>query len=97
MDEIKGYHALSKVMSLDSGFLIFRRFADLNARNLLYLQAELTYLEQELLDLAREDHEADETRKRYELSALEMMLGDGEQWHAVLAIREKLKEYSMEN
>ncbi|KAI3338804.1 hypothetical protein F4824DRAFT_499177 [Ustulina deusta] len=46
-----GYGAIADAMGADDDLLMFRRFASLNARNLLYLQAELSHLESRLLAL----------------------------------------------
>jgi hypothetical protein len=93
-----GYPKLARTMSVERGFLIFRRFTELNARSLLYLQAELVHLEQDLLEFTIEDHNAQDLdpqpRRRHELSAMELMESDGQQWKTVLAIREKLDAYS---
>lgn len=49
-----GYAALAKLMSRHSQLAIFRGFSDLNTKNLLYFQAELIELENEL---NRKQHE----------------------------------------
>ena len=48
---VGSYPKLSEFMGSWSDVAIFRRFANLNAENLLFLQAELLHLEQELQDL----------------------------------------------
>jgi hypothetical protein len=45
---VQGYPMLAAYMGLTPETNIFRRFSILNARNLLYLQAELTNLEEAL-------------------------------------------------
>jgi len=63
----QGYSYLAQTMSAHSELAIFRRFNTLNLQNILYLQAELTYLEKELKELVerdrgvkkREDYEKD--------------------------------------
>ncbi|KAI1350286.1 hypothetical protein F5Y01DRAFT_315859 [Xylaria sp. FL0043] len=46
-----GYGAVADAMGADDDLLMFRRFVSLNARNLLYMQAELSHLESKLLAL----------------------------------------------
>jgi hypothetical protein len=50
-----GYASLMEFMSSDSVFLIFRRFDRLATRNLLYLQEELSVLEERLRCLDQQD------------------------------------------
>jgi hypothetical protein len=47
-NNIVGYPRLTGYMALKPDALVFRRFNELNARNLLYLQAELCVLERQL-------------------------------------------------
>jgi len=44
---MEGYAKLSSLMGTDPEFAIYRKFAALNAQNLLYYQAELMGLEAE--------------------------------------------------
>jgi hypothetical protein len=46
-----GFQQLSAYISSDPSLSIFRKFATLNARNILYLQSELATLEERLLHL----------------------------------------------
>jgi hypothetical protein len=50
----RGYPSLANFISSDRDFFVFRRFNNLAARNLLYLQDELIELEEKLnaIDLA---------------------------------------------
>jgi hypothetical protein len=78
---------------------IFSRFGNLNAQNLLYLQAELIHLQTRLRGCEASNSKAQGGNKALyardwywlENSVAE---GDGEQWQTVLEIRAKLKEYS---
>jgi hypothetical protein len=61
----KGYRGLAGFIGpqLHEGVGIFKRFANLNTLNLLYMQAELMHLEQELkvlalIDTGHPSHEA---------------------------------------
>jgi hypothetical protein len=94
---MEGYAKLAHLMSTHHELAIFRRFKALNMQNLLYLQAEITHLEAELLRVAREDvkhggrqHHAHDW---WSLSQGEFE-GDGDQWETVLEIRNKLETYS---
>ena len=55
-----GYAKLAILISKEKDYAIFRKFSTLNARNLLYLQAELTDLESRLLEIdIKVDHADD--------------------------------------
>lgn len=59
-EALDGYPKLAKFLGGTEGYAIYKRFAALNARNLLYHQAKLTRLEHELNDLEKEfPHEKD--------------------------------------
>src|SRR5271156_5469960 len=64
---MEGYAKIASRVAAHPELGIYRRFGALNAQNILYLQAELHELEQELQQYAAEDAAAanDETRKRY--------------------------------
>lgn len=95
------YPKLSDLMGSWPDFAIFRRFGSLNAQNLLFLQAEITHLENELAEVrAREERNENEKgiiaqRSWYELSQENDDGEPCEQWGIVQDIRQKLKEYSM--
>jgi hypothetical protein len=99
---MEGYHKLAALMGSDCGLSIYRRFAKLNARNLLYLQAELVNLEAELENIILEDNDSDDDEKKlFSFSLWHLKHSsdapDGDfpiQWHKVLEIRRLLKEYS---
>jgi hypothetical protein len=54
-----GYPKLAALISKEKNYAIFRKFNTLNARNLLYLQAELTYLEWRLQEIDAEQGQAE--------------------------------------
>lgn len=101
---MEGYAKLASLMGPHPEVAILRRFGALNAQNLLYLQAELVALEDDLRAIAAEDSASDDpdraiySRDWYTLSKSKSRTADGEdagrQWQTVLCIREKLKEYS---
>jgi hypothetical protein len=96
-----GYDILAHLMGAYPELSIFRRFGALNARNVLYLQAELTDLETKLLQAEKVDLESGHVdRKIYSRDwrtlseSVDATNGDGTQWTIFLRIREKLREYS---
>jgi hypothetical protein len=58
------YYTLAAFMAQYPDTAIFRTFSKLNKRNLLYLQAEIAVLEDQLHDVAEEDRE-DSSRREY--------------------------------
>jgi hypothetical protein len=97
---VEGYPALAKILGPRNGMAIYRRFAELNARNLLLLQSEIVDLEQEMSLITHlDDTSGDPDRAEYAKSGLKLRrsLGNGQdrQWQKTLEIRGKLKEYSM--
>jgi len=96
---IDGYPKLACHMGIHPELAIFRRFGNLNALNLLYLQAELIHLEKKLRSLEIVDSEtqlgssSSYARDWYWLnnSAFE---DNSDQIQIIHEIRTKLKEYS---
>ncbi|KAH6722946.1 hypothetical protein BKA61DRAFT_565600 [Leptodontidium sp. MPI-SDFR-AT-0119] len=93
---MEGYAKLADLMGndhTDGHFLIFQKFEALSAQNLLYLQAELINLQENLGFLTSRDVEDPEksmfTRDWEALSSAD----DDSQWQKWLEIRRKLKEY----
>ena len=70
------YLDLSKLMSKHPEVFILRKFSGLNVKNLLYYQAELAHLEQELGEIEDEDQLSDENpRKGYAINWKSLGLG----------------------
>ena len=95
---MEGYEKLAQLMGnshTDGHFLIFQKFEQLSAQNLLYLQAEIVNLQEDLAGLAKEDAESEDHERQlfardwWALSSAE----DSEQWETFLQLRNKLKEY----
>ena len=98
-----GYGRLASTLALDNDLCIFRHFAELNIRNILYLQSELQELELKLQQL---DVEANENtnepskwskpRSYHYASRTETTGSDGihAYWDTVLRIRDVLERYS---
>ena len=77
--------------------MMVRRFQGLNARNLLYLQAELVQIEEKLLKCERDDAaDIPNHRSKYskDFRYLSLDNENSEQWKLIHEMREKLKEYS---
>jgi hypothetical protein len=96
---MEGYPKLAVLQGSYPQLGIYRRFSTLNARNVLYLQAELVDLEERLDQYTLTDiNSEDPTEKKYSRnwyflsSPVEGV--DNSQWHTMLAVREKLREYS---
>lgn len=79
------------------GMAIFKRFAALNARSLLYQQAELLDLEAGLEAHTEADRQAGMPFHRNAMALLDARNDsvNGRQWGLIKEVREKLKEYSM--
>jgi len=96
---VAGYPKLAGKMELQPEISVFRRFGALNSRNLLYLQAEITTLEKDLLDSETRDSLNQTGGKMYyarDWGSLSESSNDGdtEQLELVMKIRGLLKEYS---
>ncbi|USP76595.1 hypothetical protein yc1106_03869 [Curvularia clavata] len=98
-EHVVGYPKLAAQIGILPELAIFRRFGALNAQNLLYMQAELAYLETKL----KEQQQVDSTnpsgkRSVYALNWYWLKASEGtgadEQQTLILRIREVLKEYN---
>ncbi|KAL1643913.1 hypothetical protein SLS58_004588 [Diplodia intermedia] len=98
-DPPAGYPKFAELMSAIPETAVFRRFGALNALNLLYLQAELIHIEQDLREVQLSDHRSQEGDKSlyaknwFFLSVSEKD-GDEEQIKLVERAREKLDKYN---
>ncbi|KAF2094721.1 hypothetical protein NA57DRAFT_45802 [Rhizodiscina lignyota] len=96
---MKGYTKIAALMSQYPESAIVKRFSDLNIQNILYLQAELVGLQQDLRRCEAENETSRDVEKEqllldwYTLSSTRDGEEDNEQWQLALRIREKLKEY----
>ncbi|KAF2686626.1 hypothetical protein K458DRAFT_297185 [Lentithecium fluviatile CBS 122367] len=79
---------------LHEGMGIFKRFSKLNTLNLLYMQAELMNLEQELKVLAYIDTGIPD-RQTFAISVRDMKQSpDSTQWRKVIEVRNMLRAYN---
>ncbi len=97
----QGYDRLASFMGFLPETAIFHRFAALNARNILYLQAELLWLDKQLSHVAEDDaRSASELRQDYSNNWYHLSHtgedsdGDSQQWKIFMKIRKALNEYS---
>lgn len=94
---MEGYHKMAQLMADYDEFNIIRRFRALNIQNLLYLQAEIVHLEEDLMELANRDTKNPARqyhgRDWWSLANGESD-GDREQWQKVLELRAKLDIYN---
>lgn len=100
MAKKEGYQKLAALMGSHPCLSIYRQFAALNFKNLLYMQAELVHLEAQLSAIVQEDNESRDP-KRDQLECCWILLkesanmpGKNLQWDKMMQIRERLKEYS---
>ena len=100
-DVVVGYPKLAAHIALQPQSAIFRKFSALNAKNLLYMQAELAFLEKELQRCEQEDAEnTDPTKQKAKYAVSWYWLnessddGDTKQLDLVMRIRKLVKEYS---
>ena len=95
---MEGYSKIAALMGAYPETLIFRRFGAMSAQNLLYLQAELVHLEQELQECTLADQKSEDIITRDILSKdwytlAHINSGTQRQWQLMLHIRAKMKEY----
>ena len=97
----EGYAQVAWRMSTYPELAIVRRFKDLNLQNVLYLQAELTEMEDALRSQEEIDRNSPYEMQRWNARSWKVLQngdqdaeGDGEKWKMFLRIREKLVEYS---
>ncbi|KAF2186251.1 hypothetical protein K469DRAFT_706921 [Zopfia rhizophila CBS 207.26] len=96
---VTGYPKLAGQMGRLPETAMFRTFASLNARNLLYLQAELIALEKKLIEREAADSNDEKGMKsQYALDWFWLSQsqddGETEQLDLIMKLRRKLKEYN---
>ena len=96
---MNGYSELASIMGHYPEMGMVRRFTTLNTLNLLYHQAELVVLEEELRHLAKDDIGSGDERRTYfaqDWTFLSKAKGNGDekQWQKMLQIRQKLQVFS---
>jgi hypothetical protein len=96
-----GYSKLAALMGAHPELANFRRFDALNTHNLLYLQAELVFLENKLRKCIELDNLSGHVdRALYDrdwqslFESSTALGGNAEQWETALRVRRVLKDYS---
>lgn len=99
----EGFANVARWIALDpdNDTFLFRKFDELAARNLLYLQAELLAIEKQLDDLDHTDEVSDDLARHDLARTWETLVGESQEggkeaqlrMDLVLKLREKLKEY----
>ena len=94
------YHKLAGMMANHGEVAIFRRFDQLNLKNLLYMQAELIHLEAELHQMELDEKSAANSSKpAYPFSVYDLReaacSGKVTQWTKYQEVQSKLQAYSM--
>ncbi|PYH84543.1 hypothetical protein BO82DRAFT_399378 [Aspergillus uvarum CBS 121591] len=91
----KGYDELAMFMARDPPSLIFRRFDELNIKNLLYLQAELTSYEVKLQKIVDRENENGHVTVEDDYIVPKMMTdANNRRWELILQIRKVLTQYN---
>jgi hypothetical protein len=99
---VKGYPRLCAEMEVLPQIAIFRRFGALGARILLYMQAELSMLEERLWEVEKRDSESKQGKESsychdwYWLASPDSAMTP-EQWRLVSQIKGLHKEYGMQS
>ncbi|KAL4878732.1 hypothetical protein BJY04DRAFT_220799 [Aspergillus karnatakaensis] len=91
----QGYDRLAALITSDKGLSIFRSFKHLNAKNLLYLQAEIVNLEAELEELIEKDAASKQGHNaKFSTSVRLLKEANSEQWKKWVELRELLERYN---
>lgn len=93
------YSRLSKLIGAHQDLAIFRKFASLNAKNMLYMQAELIHLQAELDNIELANGKSGDVQKAaFQVSLFDLKDSSGTkndlQWRKAMEIRRNLKAYS---
>lgn len=93
------YNRLATLMGEHQELAVFRRFQTLNAKSLLYMQAEILHLGSELKSIELEDERSkDMHRASLHTSVFNLKESCGSdhdlQWSKAMDLRDKLERYS---
>jgi hypothetical protein len=95
---MEGYAKIAELMGRHPELAIIRKFKTANLQNLLYLQAEITYLEEELRQIEIRDIRHGQPRENFQHDwwylANTDTAEDNQQWTKALELRNKLGQYS---
>jgi len=94
---MEGYPAIAQLMGNHDEMAIVRRFKELNMQDILYLQAEIIHLKDELRERELQDKE-DPEREHLAKDWWSLAHAEDEEgkyrWSTLLEIRKKLQEYN---
>jgi len=95
---MEGYAKVARLMGRHPELAIFRKFKAAYLQNLLYLQAEITYIEEELRQVETRDIRHGQPRENFPhdwwFLANAETSQDSQQWSKALELRHKLEQYS---
>jgi hypothetical protein len=95
---MEGYAKVAELMGRHPELAIIRKFKTANLQNLLYMQAEITYIEEELRQIETRDIRHGQPRESFAhdwwFLANAETAEDSEQWSKVLELRKSLEQYS---
>jgi hypothetical protein len=95
---MEGYAKVAQLMGRHPELAIIRKFKRANLQNLLYLQAEITFIEEELRQIENRDIRHGQQRGNFAhdwwFLANADTSEDNEQWSKALQLRGKLEQYS---
>jgi hypothetical protein len=98
---MEGYAKVAQLMGRHPELAIIRKFRTANLQNLLYLQAEITYIEEELRQIENRDIRHGKPRENFPhdwwFLANAETFEDNEQWSKALQLRTKLEQYSKQS
>jgi hypothetical protein len=95
---VTGYEGLARFMGAYPELAIFRRFGALNLQNIIYLQAEITMLEEEFQKIVAEDNlnpEREMFSRDWDYLANNTDAAASRRYQMIIHIRKVLNDYSM--
>ncbi|KAL4867944.1 hypothetical protein BDV12DRAFT_197804 [Aspergillus spectabilis] len=96
---MQGYDKLAALIASDKGLSILRSFKHLNAKNILYLQAEIVNLDSEMQEIIEKDATSKEGHRADFASSVKLLKSGNEglpseQWAKWTELRELLERYN---
>jgi hypothetical protein len=91
---MSGYAGIAEHMSRFPDIGSFRRFSALNHQNLLYLQAELTVLEDAWRKTEERNNDSDDIEAKFRAKGWDTLRRSAADWEQFEALQQKLKTYS---
>ncbi|GCB21460.1 hypothetical protein AAWM_04345 [Aspergillus awamori] len=92
---VEGYDKLAAFIEADPGLAIFRRFTKLNIKSILYYQAEIANLEEDLDFIIQDDKDSqDEKKQLYPFSVRDLKEGNPTQWSKFQEARQLMEKFN---